>query len=239
MSQGNVIVKPEITSVIAVGQQGPPGPQGAPASEENIDAAITTHEEKTDGSAHEISGINQLQQGLDAKLVKASNLSDLADVPTARTNVGLGNVDNTSDLSKPISTLVQTALDLKAPLSNPRVPVVHKTAAISISSAVDVIVPDLPASGYLITKVRFYNPSSPLTISTARMSLRTAASGGGTALVSSFLLSGLSNSTKIAEATLEAAAADKQTSTSLYFRATPDEELFGATISALLEYVLL
>jgi len=33
--------------------------------------------------------------------------------------VGLGNVENTSDLSKPISTLVQTALNLKAALDSP------------------------------------------------------------------------------------------------------------------------
>lgn len=34
-------------------------------------------------------------------------------------DVGLSNVDNTSDASKPISTLTQTALDLKAPLASP------------------------------------------------------------------------------------------------------------------------
>ena len=33
--------------------------------------------------------------------------------------VGLDNVDNTNDLSKPISTATQTALDLKAPINNP------------------------------------------------------------------------------------------------------------------------
>jgi uncharacterized protein (TIGR02145 family) len=33
--------------------------------------------------------------------------------------VGLGNVDNTSDAGKPISTVTQTALDLKAPINNP------------------------------------------------------------------------------------------------------------------------
>ncbi len=33
--------------------------------------------------------------------------------------VGLGNVDNTSDASKPISSATQTALDLKAPLASP------------------------------------------------------------------------------------------------------------------------
>ena len=33
--------------------------------------------------------------------------------------VGLGNVDNTSDASKPISSLTQGALDNKAPLASP------------------------------------------------------------------------------------------------------------------------
>lgn len=36
-----------------------------------------------------------------------------------KTAVGLGNVDNTSDAGKPVSTATQTALDLKAPLNNP------------------------------------------------------------------------------------------------------------------------
>ena len=35
------------------------------------------------------------------------------------TMVGLGNVDNTSDANKPVSTATQTALDLKAPLASP------------------------------------------------------------------------------------------------------------------------
>jgi hypothetical protein len=35
------------------------------------------------------------------------------------TMVGLGNVDNTSDIDKPISTLTQNALDLKAPIESP------------------------------------------------------------------------------------------------------------------------
>ena len=33
--------------------------------------------------------------------------------------VGLNNVDNTGDLDKPISTAIQTALSLLAPISNP------------------------------------------------------------------------------------------------------------------------
>jgi uncharacterized protein (TIGR02145 family) len=36
-----------------------------------------------------------------------------------KTMVGLGNVDNTTDAGKPISTATQTALDLKVPINNP------------------------------------------------------------------------------------------------------------------------
>ncbi len=40
-------------------------------------------------------------------------------VVLTKSDVGLGNVDNTSDLNKPISTATQSALDLKAPLASP------------------------------------------------------------------------------------------------------------------------
>ena len=42
-------------------------------------------------------------------------------VTLVKADVGLSNVDNTSDLNKPISTATQSALDAKAPLSAPSV----------------------------------------------------------------------------------------------------------------------
>ena len=47
--------------------------------------------------------------------------SPVINTPTGitKSDVGLANVDNTSDANKPVSTATQTALDLKAPLASP------------------------------------------------------------------------------------------------------------------------
>lgn len=70
------------------------------------------------------------QTALDAKSPLASpTFTGTVTVPTlsvtttatgiTKTMVGLGNVDNTSDANKPVSTATQTALDLKANLAGP------------------------------------------------------------------------------------------------------------------------
>ena len=58
---------------------------------------------------------------LDASAVSTfgGTLVDDADAAAARTTLGLGNVDNTTDAGKPVSTAAQTALDLKANLADP------------------------------------------------------------------------------------------------------------------------
>jgi len=71
---------------------------------------------------HPISGITGLQaeldakQGADALADHVTNVSNPHVVTKAQ--VGLSNVNNTSDANKPISTATQTALDLKASISS-------------------------------------------------------------------------------------------------------------------------
>jgi len=57
--------------------------------------------------------------GLKAPLANPTFTGTVAGVTS--THVGLGNVDNTSDANKPVSTATQTALDLKLNLSDPSV----------------------------------------------------------------------------------------------------------------------
>ena len=55
----------------------------------------------------------------------------------ARTNLGIGNIDNTSDANKPVSTAQQTALDLKSNLNSPTftgIPVLP-TAAVAVTQS--------------------------------------------------------------------------------------------------------
>lgn len=52
-------------------------------------------------------------------MVAANNLSDVANPVTAKSNLGMANVDNTSDADKPVSTAQSTALGLKADLASP------------------------------------------------------------------------------------------------------------------------
>lgn len=59
------------------------------------------------------------QGGTTTRKATAAQISTYTRSQATKTDVGLGNVDNTSDANKPVSTATQTALDLKAPLASP------------------------------------------------------------------------------------------------------------------------
>jgi hypothetical protein len=70
-------------------------------------------------------------------LQQASDLSDLHSASTARTNLGLGNVDDTADTDKPVSTAVSNALALKADLVGGTIPT-NQLPAIAITDVYPV-----------------------------------------------------------------------------------------------------
>lgn len=62
------------------------------------------------------------QVDVDSRVLKTTTVNGHAlssNVTVTQSDVGLGNVDNTSDANKPISTATQTALNLKANLASP------------------------------------------------------------------------------------------------------------------------
>jgi hypothetical protein len=75
--------------------------------------ALSTHDVDTTG-VHGIADTAELATKTYANSAVTTAVSALT-----KSSVGLSNVDNTSDLSKPVSSATLTALDLKAPLSSP------------------------------------------------------------------------------------------------------------------------
>lgn len=66
--------------------------------------------------SHAISDVTGLQSSLDLKVPDSRTVNGhalSANVTVTKSDVGLANADNTSDINKPVSTAQQTALDLK------------------------------------------------------------------------------------------------------------------------------
>jgi hypothetical protein len=90
-----------------------------------------------------------------------ASLVDDAAAVNARTTLGLGNVDNTSDANKPVSTATQTALDAKVALAGDTmtgdltVPNVSVTGVLNVTGGVDVGDPGVESSGININGVTY------------------------------------------------------------------------------------
>lgn len=71
------------------------------------------------GHAHAVADTTGLQVALDSKAPLASPAFTGTPTGVTKAHVGLGNVDNTTDANKPVSTAQQTALNLKANAASP------------------------------------------------------------------------------------------------------------------------
>ena len=56
---------------------------------------------------------DQLLSGTNIKTVEGQNILGAGNIEITKTDIGLANVDNTSDANKPISTATQAALNAK------------------------------------------------------------------------------------------------------------------------------
>jgi len=82
----------------------------------NAATALTNHEADTT-NIHGIADTSILVTTTGTQTLTNKTITSPSGI--VKGDVGLGNVDNTSDVNKLVSTATQTALDLKAPLSSP------------------------------------------------------------------------------------------------------------------------
>jgi hypothetical protein len=95
------------------GPQGEQGPQG-PAGPAGADSTVPGPQGEQGPQGPQGPQGEQGPAGSGAgDMLKSENLSGLSDYAAARSNLSLGNVNNTSDTAKPISTAQQTALNSK------------------------------------------------------------------------------------------------------------------------------
>jgi hypothetical protein len=82
-----------------------------------VDAAVASTA-VSDGSITDVKIVSVSVSKLTGVVPVANGGTGASTVAAAKTNLALNNVDNTSDLNKPISTLTQAALDLKENIAN-------------------------------------------------------------------------------------------------------------------------
>ena len=97
------------------GPTGPAGPAGAGTGDALVASPLSQFATTTSA---QLAGVISDETGTGA-LVFATSPALVTPTGIVKNDVGLGNVDNTSDANKPVSSAQQTALDLKANLASP------------------------------------------------------------------------------------------------------------------------
>ena len=115
---GVVKVIRQVTSTVKLVTQGPQGIQG-PAGTTDWNGIINKPSTFTPSAhTHPTTEITGFSAAASAAAPVQSVAGKTGNVTLAKADVGLSNVDNTSDANKPVSTATQTALDLKANASD-------------------------------------------------------------------------------------------------------------------------
>ena len=183
------------------------------------------------------------QTALDLKLASATAASTYAPLasPTftgtvagvTSTHVGLGNVDNTSDANKPVSTAQQTALDLKAPLVSPTF-----TGSVAFDTGVSLVFEGATADGFETT-LTLADPTADrsLTLPNATGTLATqehVASELSTHSSDTTSIHGIADTADLATKSYADTAASNAVSTSLGTHSTDTLDIHGIADTAAL-----
>ena len=115
-----------------------------------------------------------LVSGTNIKTIEGQSILGSGNIDITKSDVGLGNVDNTSDLNKPISTATQTALNAKQDtlVSGTNIKTINSTSLLGsgdITTPVGIHAPLIPASGGFINPLMVTYQAIATTLSSANL----------------------------------------------------------------------